>query len=152
MARRRRRTLSLFNLSFLDIMSCGFGAVVLIFLITKHSMSVHAEDVNANLIAEVNRIEEDVEDGRLDLGPAEGAAGAGRTRGRRRRGPGHGTGGDHRGPPDRAGPAEAVQQRPRGAHQRTALGGRGAGRADPEHGGPPLRRRRPGQRRPQRGR
>lgn len=67
MARRRRRTLSLFNLSFLDIMSCGFGAVVLIFLITKHSMSVHAEDVNANLIAEVNRIEEDVEDGRLDL-------------------------------------------------------------------------------------
>jgi cell division protein FtsB len=67
MARRRRRTVSLFNLSFLDIMSCGFGAVVLVFLITKHSMSVHSEDVNANLIAEVNRIEEDVEDGRLDL-------------------------------------------------------------------------------------
>jgi hypothetical protein len=57
----------MFNLAFLDIMSCGFGAVVLVFLITKHSMSVHADEVNANLLAEVDRIEEDVRDGELDM-------------------------------------------------------------------------------------
>ena len=54
-------------MSFLDIMSCGFGAVVLVFLITKHSMSVHAEEVNEVLLAEVDRIEVDVEDGELNL-------------------------------------------------------------------------------------
>lgn len=64
---RRRRGSATFNLAFLDIMSCGFGAVVLVFLITKHSMEVHADEVNANLIAEVNRIEEDVRDGQLDM-------------------------------------------------------------------------------------
>ncbi|HSG90730.1 MAG TPA: hypothetical protein VLA56_16055 [Pseudomonadales bacterium] len=64
---RRKRSSSTFNLSFLDIMSCGFGAVVLVFLITKHSMSVHADEVNANLISEVDRIEEDVRDGQADM-------------------------------------------------------------------------------------
>ena len=54
-------------MSFLDIMSCGFGAVVLVFLVTKHSMSVHAEEVNEVLLAEVDRIEVDVEDGELNL-------------------------------------------------------------------------------------
>ena len=32
---RRKRQASTFNLSFLDIMSCGFGAIVLVFLIKK---------------------------------------------------------------------------------------------------------------------
>ncbi|MEQ8661477.1 MAG: hypothetical protein RLW62_11705, partial [Gammaproteobacteria bacterium] len=38
--RRQRRPLSAFSLSFLDIMSCGFGAVVLLFLIIKHQTDV----------------------------------------------------------------------------------------------------------------
>jgi len=33
----RRREASVFNLAFLDIMSCGLGAVVLIFLLIKHN-------------------------------------------------------------------------------------------------------------------
>ena len=66
MARRRRST-SFSNMSFLDIMSCGFGAVVLVFLITKHSMSVHADEVNEVLLGEVDRIEVDVQVGELDL-------------------------------------------------------------------------------------
>ncbi len=33
---RHRREIRFFSLSFLDIMSCGFGAVVLLFLIIKH--------------------------------------------------------------------------------------------------------------------
>ena len=35
---RRKREFNTFNLSFLDIMSCGFGAVVLVFLIIDHSI------------------------------------------------------------------------------------------------------------------
>ena len=34
---RRKRSSTTFNLSFLDVMSCGFGAVVLIFLIIDHA-------------------------------------------------------------------------------------------------------------------
>lgn len=64
---RRRRSSTLFNLSFLDIMSCGFGAVVLVFLITRHSIDVHADEVNENLLAEVDLIEEEVREGELDL-------------------------------------------------------------------------------------
>ncbi|MBC6428330.1 MAG: VWA domain-containing protein [Cellvibrionales bacterium] len=37
----RRRQASTFNLSFLDIMSCGLGAAVLLFLLIKHSSEVH---------------------------------------------------------------------------------------------------------------
>ena len=37
MARKKRQATAAFNLSFLDIMSCGFGAIVLLFLIMKHS-------------------------------------------------------------------------------------------------------------------
>ena len=64
---RRRRGSTPSNLSFLDIMSCGFGAVVLVFLVTKHSMSVNSEEVNEVLLAEVDRIEVEVEEGELDL-------------------------------------------------------------------------------------
>tara|TARA_R100000005_G_scaffold88747_1_gene58816 strand:- start:15485 stop:16438 length:954 start_codon:yes stop_codon:yes gene_type:complete len=35
MRRRRNRTLEIFSLSFLDLVSCGFGAVVLLILISK---------------------------------------------------------------------------------------------------------------------
>ena len=43
---RRQRTFTTFSLSFLDIMSCGFGAVVLVFMIIDHSIK---EDVlNSN--------------------------------------------------------------------------------------------------------
>ena len=38
--RNKRRGFSVFSLSFLDIMSCGFGAVVLLFLIIKHHADV----------------------------------------------------------------------------------------------------------------
>ena len=34
---RRKRQTNVFSLAFLDVMSCGFGAVVLIFLIINHN-------------------------------------------------------------------------------------------------------------------
>ncbi|TDG12950.1 VWA domain-containing protein [Seongchinamella unica] len=64
---RRKRSFTTFNLSFLDIMSCGFGAVVLVFLIIDHSMAVYSEDLNQELLSEVNLLEEEVLEGREGL-------------------------------------------------------------------------------------
>ncbi len=41
---RKKRGFTTFNLSFLDIMSCGFGAVVLVFLIIDHSIEVEQRE------------------------------------------------------------------------------------------------------------
>jgi hypothetical protein len=67
MARSRKREFTTFNLSFLDIMSCGFGAVVLVFLIIDHSMALHSRDLNRDLVSEVNLLEEEVNEGEADL-------------------------------------------------------------------------------------
>ncbi|QIB66033.1 VWA domain-containing protein [Kineobactrum salinum] len=66
MARKKRR-FSTFNLSFLDIMSCGFGAVVLVYLIIDHSIEVQSRELNRDLLSEVNMLEEDIRDGEEGL-------------------------------------------------------------------------------------
>lgn len=66
MARKNRR-FSTFSLSFLDIMSCGFGAVALIFLIIKHGSDHDIEAENRDLSAEVNLLQEEVQFGREHL-------------------------------------------------------------------------------------
>lgn len=48
-------------------MSCGFGAVILIFLIIDHNSEVHAEEVNVDLISEVSMLEEEILEGRENL-------------------------------------------------------------------------------------
>ena len=40
----QRRTFNPLNLSFLDIMSCGLGAVILVFLILKHGESISPQE------------------------------------------------------------------------------------------------------------
>ena len=55
----RRRELSVFSLSFLDVMSCGFGAVILIFIIIDHASDTQVEQASAKLIAEVQVAEEE---------------------------------------------------------------------------------------------
>jgi hypothetical protein len=64
---RKKRGFTTFNLSFLDIMSCGFGAVVLVFLIIDHSIEVEQRDLNKDLLSEVNLLEEDITDGEEGL-------------------------------------------------------------------------------------
>jgi hypothetical protein len=56
---RRRRATETFSLSFLDIMSCGFGAIVLFFVIINASMAKRADEVNRDLSvrAEMLRLE-----------------------------------------------------------------------------------------------
>ena len=48
-------------------MSCGFGAVVLVFLIIDHSMEIEIRTVNAEVLSEVALLEEDIVDGEAGL-------------------------------------------------------------------------------------
>ncbi len=67
MGRRRKRSAIAFNLSFLDIMSCGFGAVVLVFLIIDHSVEVQSKTLNRDLLSEVNFLEQEITEGEEGL-------------------------------------------------------------------------------------
>jgi len=64
-----RRKLSAFSLSFLDIMSCGFGAAVLLFLIIKHNVDSNTPQpvLKTNLTSEVELLEEEVLEGKEKL-------------------------------------------------------------------------------------
>ncbi len=63
----KRRRLSVFSLSFLDVMSCGFGAVVLIFLIINHETEEEAKVVNKDRLAEIRLLDYQVQNGEKDL-------------------------------------------------------------------------------------
>lgn len=64
-----RRKISAFSLSFLDIMSCGFGAAVLLFLIIKHNVDTRdpVPLIRTPLSAEVDLLEEEIREGRQNL-------------------------------------------------------------------------------------
>jgi hypothetical protein len=64
---RKKREFTTFNLSFLDIMSCGFGAVILVYLIMNHAIDQESEVLNENVLSEVSLLEEDVSAGEKDL-------------------------------------------------------------------------------------
>lgn len=63
----RKRSFTTFNLSFLDVMSCGFGAVILIFLIIDHASDIHAQELNRDTLAEVSLLEQEILDGEANL-------------------------------------------------------------------------------------
>jgi len=64
---RKNRMFTNFSLSFLDVMSCGFGAVILVFLLIDHSIEVESREINQHLLSEVNLLEKDITEGRKDL-------------------------------------------------------------------------------------
>lgn len=63
MAAGRKRTLPTFNLSFLDIMFCGFGAVVLLVLIVNSQMVHHRRTKGQDLQGRLNELEAEVQAG-----------------------------------------------------------------------------------------
>ena len=63
MKRPRKRQLSVFLLSFLDIMAGGFGAVVLIFLIIDHNTMEVIESANRDQLSEVRLLDMRQEEG-----------------------------------------------------------------------------------------
>ena len=58
----KKRDTNIFSLSFLDIMSCGFGAVILIYIIINHATVTTSQEINAQLLAEVKKFEIEVKD------------------------------------------------------------------------------------------
>lgn len=62
-----RRKFNVFNLSFLDVMACGLGAIVLFYMIINAQVATRAAKANETLLAETNLLEEEVLDGRKDL-------------------------------------------------------------------------------------
>lgn len=67
-ARKRRGAFNPLSLAFLDVMSCGFGAVVLLFLILDHtSREEQQEEVDPAVQAEAALLDEEVEEGQENL-------------------------------------------------------------------------------------
>ena len=62
----KRRETNVFSLSFLDVMSCGFGAVVLIFLIINHDTEQDKQVHNDELLAELRMLDYQVQQGEKD--------------------------------------------------------------------------------------
>jgi hypothetical protein len=63
----KRRRLNIFSLSFLDCISCGLGAVILLFVIVNAKSAVQRDTVTTELRAEVDRLEMQVLGGKKDL-------------------------------------------------------------------------------------
>lgn len=55
--RASRRRFNVFSLAFLDVMSCGFGAVVLIFLVINHRIDDDTREVDRDLLAESRKLD-----------------------------------------------------------------------------------------------
>ncbi len=57
MSRRQRRSIDIFNLSFLDVVSCGFGAIILLLVIVKISEPRVIEKLAVDLTGLVQRLQ-----------------------------------------------------------------------------------------------
>jgi len=64
---RKRRPFEVFSMSFLDCMSCGFGAVILFFMIINAQVRETTEQDPTDLMAETRKIEVEILDGRKNL-------------------------------------------------------------------------------------
>jgi hypothetical protein len=60
MRRRTRRNIDIFNLSFLDVVSCGFGAIILLLVIVKISEPHVIEQLAVDLSGLVAQLEEEL--------------------------------------------------------------------------------------------
>lgn len=56
----RRRSFSVFSLSFLDSICCGFGAVILLFVLVNMNAFQNREEITKDLRGEVSRIEVEI--------------------------------------------------------------------------------------------
>ena len=60
----KRKRLNVFSLSFLDIITCGLGAIILLFVLVNAKGAARRDTVTTYLRAEVNRIENQVLEGK----------------------------------------------------------------------------------------
>jgi hypothetical protein len=66
-SKSQRRGVSPLSLAFLDVMFCGFGAVIFLFLILDHATTVAAVTIDPDLSAELSLLEEEVLEGEANL-------------------------------------------------------------------------------------
>ena len=57
MSKRKRRDVEIFNMSFLDVVSCGFGAIILLLVIVKISEPHVIEQLAVDLTGLVQQLE-----------------------------------------------------------------------------------------------
>jgi hypothetical protein len=62
-----RKKLNVFSLSFLDIITCGLGAIILLFVLVNAKSAARRDTVTSDLRAETSRIENEVLDGKKNL-------------------------------------------------------------------------------------
>ena len=67
--RKRRREIEVFSLSFLDVVSCGFGAIILLLVISQVSEPTVLEKISVDLSGQVAELTEQLEEirGETDL-------------------------------------------------------------------------------------
>lgn len=65
--RSRGRRFNVFSLAFLDVMSCGFGAAVLVFLIINHRIDDVAKAVDPELLSETRLLDYQILTGEKNL-------------------------------------------------------------------------------------
>ncbi|MDH4205758.1 MAG: hypothetical protein OEV45_09545 [Desulfobacteraceae bacterium] len=58
--KKRRRDIDIFSLSFLDCICCGFGAIILLFVLSKFAEPVVIEQIKENMQAEIVRSENEL--------------------------------------------------------------------------------------------
>jgi len=68
-----RRTLTIFTMSFLDVMSCGFGAIILIYLVVNHGTEYASTPIREERRAEIRKLDFEVETGQTNLSQIKAA-------------------------------------------------------------------------------
>jgi len=63
----KRKKLNVFSLSFLDIITCGLGAIILLFVLINAKSAARRDAVTSELRGEADRIAAEVLDGKKDL-------------------------------------------------------------------------------------
>ncbi|MBT8112041.1 MAG: hypothetical protein KJO47_00040 [Gammaproteobacteria bacterium] len=63
----KRRSANVFSLAFLDVMLCGFGAVILFFMIINANTYERREKINYNITGEVKKLDVEVKDAEIFL-------------------------------------------------------------------------------------
>ncbi len=63
----KRRRVNIFSLSFIDCITCGLGAIILLFVIVNARSSVNRNQLTKDLRSETDRLEREVFEGRKQL-------------------------------------------------------------------------------------
>jgi hypothetical protein len=70
----KRRPVNVFNLTFLDIITCGLGAIILLFVLVNAKSAARQDSITSDFRAEVDRLEQEVLEGKKDLIQARNAS------------------------------------------------------------------------------